>query len=216
MQQQPQPAFTSLRLHSQRKDDDEEELDRLLQAFVRGERSSMEEFEERQRLALEQKEEASQGVWGQVKHVFRRLASKAPLLLVAPLVLWAGIQLSGLAVALGLTTALVTASFVLPSMFVSTFLLPLIVLMLVGTFVFPILPFAILGFLPGFVVLPLLFLGGFYLMTQFSPSGMGGGWLGRGEDSSFPFWGSDFQWIRFETEEAENERRSNGGGGEGG
>ena len=194
---------------------DPDELQRLFQAFLRGDRSSMEQYEEQRRLQAEQAEEDTQGLWGKVKHVFRGIASKAPLLLVAPAFLWVGFQLSGLAVALALTSAVVVAGFVLPPMFALTFLMPLVVFLIAGTFVFPIIPFAILGFLPGFALLPLLFLGGVFLLTQFSgfssSSWRSGGMMG-GEGGSWPWGNSGFSWISVDSEGGEEDVLGRGGG----
>lgn len=194
---------------------DPDEVQRLFQAFLRGDRSSMEQYEEQRRLQAEQAEEDTQGLWGKAKHVYRGIVSNAPLLLVAPVVLWVGFQLSGLAVALALTSAVVVAGFAIPPMFALTFLLPLLTLMIAGVFVFPILPFAILGFLPGFVLLPLLFLGGVFLLTQFSglsSSSWSSGRMMGGEEGSWPWGNSGFSWISIDSEDGEEDGLGSGGG----
>lgn len=193
---------------------DPEEVQRLFQAFLRGDRNGMEQYEEERRLQAEQAEEDTQGLWGKVKHVYRGIASKTPLLLLIPIVLWVGIQLSGFAVGLALTSAVAVLGFVLPPMFALTFLMPLLVLTIASIFVFPILPFAILGFLPGFVLLPLLFLGGVFLLTQFSglsSSSSGGGMMGGGE-RSWPWGNSGFSWITIDSEEEGGGWVGRGGG----
>ncbi|EWM27901.1 hypothetical protein Naga_100338g4 [Nannochloropsis gaditana] len=190
--------------------DEEDEMESLLRALLRGDRGSMEDYEQRRRLEAVRQEEASQGLWGKAKSIVRRVASKAPLLLIAPVVLWAGFQLSGVAVSLGLTSALVFASFALPPMFALTFLMPLVVLMLVGTFVFPILPFAILGFLPGFVLLPLVFLGGVFMLTQFAGSSRSSSstWGLTGfDEESWPWGGKTFTWVTLDADEGMEGRR---------
>ncbi|KAM3569774.1 hypothetical protein VYU27_008138 [Nannochloropsis oceanica] len=187
---------------------DPDEIERLFQAFLRGDRSSMEQYEEQRRLQAEKAEEDTQGLWGKAKHVIRGIGSKVPLLFMAPLVLWVGFQLSGLAVALALTSAVVLAGFALPPMFALTFLIPLIALLTLGIFVFPIVPFAILGFLPGFALLPLLFLGGFFWLTQFSGlsssiSSRSSGGIVDGDDGSWPWGNSGFSWISINDEDGE-------------
>ncbi len=189
---------------------DPDEGERLFQAFLRGDRSSMEQYEEQRRLQAEKAEEDTQGLWGKAKHVIRGIGSKVPLLFMAPLVLWVGFQLSGLAVALALTSAVVLAGFALPPMFALTFLVPLIALLTLGIFVFPIVPFAILGFLPGFALLPLLFLGGVFWLTQFSGLSSGissrsSGGMMDGEDGSWPWGNSGFSWISISDEDGKKD-----------
>ena len=191
---------------------DPDEVQRLFHAFLRGDRLPMQQYEEQRRLQAEQAEEDTQGLWGKVKHVYRGIVSKAPLLLLAPVVLWLGVQLSGLAVALALTSAVVMAGFALPPLFALTFVVPLLVLTIAGIFVFPILPFAILGFLPGFVLLPLLFLAGVFWLTQFSASSRGSGGMMGGEEGSWPWGNSGFSWISIDSEDEEGDGVGRGGG----
>jgi hypothetical protein len=157
----------------------------------------MEDYAQERRLKAEQEEMKDKGILGQVESFLKSAVSNAPLMFLAPVVLWGGLQLSGIAVAVAMVSALAVASFALPPLFAMTFLFPLLIFMIIGTFVFPILPFAVLGFLPGYVLLPLLFLGGYFLLNQ----GFGGFGASRLVIKEEGRWVSPFEWGRVEGEE---------------
>ena len=154
------------------------------------ERPDVQEWERRRRLEFQQEEEKE--LWGLAGKWGKRLIANAPVFFLLPFVLGAAVQLSGIAVATAVIAALVVASFSLP-VFALAFVVPIAVVLLLGTLAFPIIPFAVFTLAPALAVAPLvLFLA--WLVLQ-----MGSGPSVIREDSLFNSFGG--QWVRLDDDD---------------
>lgn len=170
----------------------------------------LEAWERRRRLEIQREEEA--GLLGKAKAFGRRLLANVPVLLFVPLVMMAAVQLSGIAIATAVIAALVVASFSLP-VFALAFVVPIAILLILGTIAFPIVPFFAFTVAPALAVVPLfLFMGWLFLQLASGPT------IIR-EDSLFNSFGGFplDEWVRIDVEDDGQQQgaapRRPGGGG---
>jgi hypothetical protein len=131
--------------------------------YTQDDRRDREAWERRRSLEIE-REQAEAGLWGRVRGLGRRMVGNLPVLFLVPFVLLAAVQLSGIAIATAVIAALVVASFSLPVMALGL-VVPLAIVLLLGTIAFPIVPFAVFTLAPAVAVAPLvIFLG--WLLVQ--------------------------------------------------